>query len=233
MIKATAKKVQIDDLQMDALREVGVVGASYASKALARLSGREVVSDRTECHVFPDTRLPRSIGSPGDIFAGVTIDVQTDPRTRILMLFPKDVATVFSDKLFGRSSSGGRPPTNEDREALVEMGDICIREYLIPITKFLRVELMPNAPVAFFDRIGPEMAFPASLIKLHAPYSVRIQTDFVDAQRRLQCCIFFLPDSATQDLTFRRFGVDLETQAQTFKRLSPVEEKGNAVQGGK
>ncbi len=209
----------LDELQIDALREIGNVGASYACGALTNLVKKEVLIDVTDCFLEPmDAHLGR-FGQPKDIVVTVCIDVATGKGSRVLMILPKDIATMLSDMMMGTHNPPGRMPTEEDKEVLTEMGDVCIREYLAPISKFLKISPMPSAPVVHVQYVGASAAKANSVLGLNAPWEIRIMTNYVDRAKKYHGTIMFLPDVATQDLTFKKFGVDTESQSAMFAKF--------------
>ncbi len=209
---------EIDDLQMDALRELGNVGASHASTALSELVKKDILIDITECKILPMSSIPPRLGDEGDVVATVRIQID-GTSSYILMVFPEHIATYLSDLLMGRKLTPGRKMTEEDKEVLVEMGDICIRQYLNPISKFLGIDIVPSSPIVSVDRLESRVKFPEVLSRLQVKGPARIETNFVDREKRFQGAIFYFPDRYIQDLTFKRFGVDRETQMATFARF--------------
>lgn len=210
--------MEIDELQMDALRELGNVGASHASTALTELVKKDILIDVTECRVLPMDSLPNRFGEIGSLLATVKIDIG-DSGSCIYMVFPDKVATYLSDLLLSRQHDPARPLNEDDKEVLVEMGDICIRRYLNPLSKFLSIDIMPSSPTVSVDRLEDRLKFPEMLRHLHERNVVRIETNFVDDQQRFQGAIIYAPDPNTQQLTFKRFGVDAESQAAMFSKF--------------
>jgi len=214
---SSAQGIELDELQLDALRELGNVGASHASAALTKLIRNDILIDVTECRILPMPSLPNRFGGPGSLVATIKIDINNGGR--IYMVFPGDVATYLADLLLGRPRQLARSMTEQDVEALVELGDICIRQYLVPIAKFLSIDLLPNSPEVSVDRIVDRMSFPEVLRPLRDSNVVRIETNFVDLKKRFQGTILFAPDTRLQQLTFKRFGVDPESQAAMMSKF--------------
>ncbi|HSV42689.1 MAG TPA: hypothetical protein VLH13_04685 [Methanomassiliicoccales archaeon] len=210
---------EIDDLQQYALKELGNVGASYALAALSNLAHKPISVESTECKLEPIRSMPPQFGRTGDKFAVITIDVNSAQLSRIIFLMPKDVGTYVSDMIFGRPYGPRADFTDEDKEALIEMGDICIREYFSPIIRFLNIDIMPNAPNIELGEVGPHGSIPGFLHDMQSGYRARIETNFIDADKHYQGMVCFLPDKETQSLAFRKFGVDYESQAETFKKF--------------
>lgn len=216
----------IDDLQMYALEELGKVGATYTCAALSKLTKKMTVARSTQCAVEPATVLSVDMGNTGDSLVVVSIDVNSAELSRILMVFPGKVGAYVSDLMFSKETSDRSELEQDDLDAMVEMGDMCIREYLIPITKFLGIDIMPNAPSVIIDRIAAGHPIPAWVAETMSSYPVRVETRFECQDGSNVFDFSFFPDKATRALTFKKFGVDAETQAETFARLSqpdPVE----------
>ncbi|MBI0584378.1 MAG: chemotaxis protein CheC [Methanomassiliicoccus sp.] len=209
---------ELDELQMDALREIGNVGASHASTALTKLVKTDILIDVTECRVLPMPSLPNRFGELGSLVATLKIDVDGEGSC-IYMVFPGHVATYLSDLLLSTPHQPGRQMNEQDREAMVELGDICIRQYLVPIAKFLSVEIIPDPPAVSVDRIVDRLKFPQLLRPLGDGSLIRIETNFVDTKKRFQGAIIFAPGERLQKLTFKRFGVDAESQAAMLSKF--------------
>jgi chemotaxis protein CheC len=210
--------IEIDELQMDALRELGNVGASHASTALTELVKTDILIDVTECRVLPMDSLPNRFGELGELLATVKIEIG-DTGSCIYMIFPEKIAIYLSDLLLGHEHDPKRPMSEEDHEVMVEMGDICIRRYLVPLSKFLSIDLIPNSPTVSVDKLEDRLRFPEVLRHLHDNSVVRIETNFVDSNQRFQGAIIYAPDPSIQQLTFKRFGVDAESQAAAFSKF--------------
>lgn len=219
MVDEAIKEEEIDDLQQYALKELGNVGATYALAALSNLEKKPVSIESTECLLEPIRTMPPRFGKPGSKFAVITIDVNTAQVSRILFLLPKDVGTYISDMIFGREHTPRVDFQEDDKDALIEMGDICIREYFGPIIRFLNIEIMPNAPSIELGEVGPHGSIPGFLHEMQSGYSARIETNLIDAEKNYQGMVCFLPDKETRALTFKKFGVDFESQAETFKKF--------------
>jgi chemotaxis protein CheC len=209
---------EIDELQMDALRELGNVGASHASTALTELVKTDILIDVTECRIMPMDSLPNRFGELGTHLATVKIEIG-DSQSCIYMIFPEKIATYLSDLLLGHPHDPDRTMTEEDQEVMVEMGDICIRRYLVPLSKFLSIDLIPSSPTVSVDVLEDRLKFPEVLKHIHDSNVVRIETNYVDSEHRFQGAIIYVPDKNIQNLTFKRFGVDTESQMATFSKF--------------
>jgi chemotaxis protein CheC len=210
-------KLVLDELQIDALKELGNVGASHASTALSNLVKKDIAIAVTYCHLDPFQELPLRMAKPGDTIVTVRIEVNGQEGGEILMVFSEAIATWLSDQAFGKDHLTRRLQEG-DADALVEIGDICIREYLNPISRFLKMDLMPSSPNVAVELV-PSGTLPASLGLLNSINAAVIETEFADGQQSFNGFIIFLPRKDVQILTFKKFGVDADSQAEMFAKF--------------
>ncbi|OPY32569.1 MAG: flagellar motor switch protein [Methanomassiliicoccales archaeon PtaU1.Bin124] len=213
----SAERLPLDELQVDALKELGNVGASHASTALSNLVKKEIAIAVTYCHLDPFKELPLRFAKPGDTIVIVRIDVNAQEGGEILMVFSEAIATWLSDQVFGKEHVARRLQEG-DPDALVEIGDICIREYLNPISRFLKMDLMPSPPNVSVEQV-PIGNLPASLAMLNSTNAAVIETEFADGLKSFNGFIMFLPRKDVQALTFKKFGVDADSQAEMFAKF--------------
>lgn len=218
-MQGQAQRRDLDELQIDALRELGNVGASHASGALTNLVSKDILISVAECTFLPMQAMNEQFGRPGEVLALIAIDVKANGRSRIVITFPKNVATELTDLMMQRPVQLPRKLTVEDKEALIEMGDFCIREYLNPISRFLKVDFMPTPPIATFDVIGASMAVPQKMEILAKGYDIKVDANFVDSAGNFQGAITYLPDLETQMMAFKKFGVDDASLNETFNKF--------------
>ena len=207
----------LDELQVDALKELGNVGASHASTALSNLVKTEIAIAVTYCHLDPFKELPLRFAKPGETIVTVSIDVNAQEGGQIFMVFSEAIATWLSDQVFGKEHTQ-RKLQEGDPDALVEIGDICIREYLNPISRFLKMDLMPSPPNVMVEQV-PVGSLPQSLALLNASNVAVIETEFADGMKSFNGFIMFLPKKDVQTLTFKKFGVDADSQAEMFAKF--------------
>lgn len=207
----------LDELQVDALKELGNVGASHASTALSSLVKTDINIAVTNCHLDAFKELPSRFARPGETIVTVRIDVNAKEGGEILMVFTEGIATWLSDTVYGREHIA-RQLKEDDPDALVEIGDICIREYLNPISRFLKMDLMPSPPNVTVDQVAAGV-LPQSLDLLNSTNAAVIETEFADGHKSFSGFIMFLPKHEIQQLTFKKFGVDAESQAEMFAKF--------------
>jgi chemotaxis protein CheC len=200
-------KIDIDTMQMDALRELGNIAAAHAATALSKLLQKEILIDITESSLHLVEELPYALGDIDKTVFAVYMNLESDNRGIILMILPKIKGLQLSDMFFGNGSGSDREINDDDKEAITEIGNICVCAYLNAISKFLDISLIPAPPGLAVDMLGAILEFPASIIGEDSDYAIVIETKMIYGDDIFPGLILFLPDNDAQNLILAKFGV--------------------------
>ena len=150
------------NLQLDAMREVGNIGAGNAATSLSSLLGRAV-----------DMRVSRVVPMP---FNGI-VDYAGGAERMILSVFARIEGGISGNMLFVMSTSdalalirhmtgasGGEGFTDMGLSVIHEVGNIMIGSYITALSDFLGFELTPSVPSLAMDMAGAILAFSLSEI---------------------------------------------------------------------
>ena len=206
--KSENSELSLDPMQMDALRELGNIAAAHAATSLSKLLNKEILIDVTESSLHHVESLPYALGEVDmEVFA-VYMNLAYKYRGIILMILPTIKAIQLSDMFFGKENGSNRPVEEDDKEAITEIGNICVCAYLNAISKFLDISLIPSPPGLAVDMLGAILEFPASIIGERSEYAIVIETKMIHDHDIFPGHILFLPDQKSQNLILERFGVE-------------------------
>jgi hypothetical protein len=124
MSKDEAMEPIFNEMQLDALKELGNIGASHASTALTTLIKKDVMIDVPECYVCKVEKLPEAFGDMNQRVVGVYFDTVGEKNGHIIMILPEEMSLVLTDLITGTEHIGGRDFTNDDMEMAAEIGNI-------------------------------------------------------------------------------------------------------------
>jgi chemotaxis protein CheC len=146
--------VPLGERQLDALREIGNIGAGTAATALAQMTGTAVPMDVPRVSVLPVERIADEIGG-GDIpAAAVFLGVHGDAPGHMLFLMRAESARKIVDALLcGLAEPGGEDEAFDEMElsALQEMGNILTGSYLGAMAQLTGLRLEPAPPAVGVD----------------------------------------------------------------------------------
>ena len=100
--------LELSAAQMDALREIGNVGAGNSATALSQIINRRIEMNVPKVSIVPLGDVPDLVGGPDAMVVGVFLRVYGEAPSNILFLLPKDSAFYLVDTLMGKSHGDTR-----------------------------------------------------------------------------------------------------------------------------
>ena len=142
----------LNDLQLDALRELANIGSGTAATALSSMLGRPVDVSVPSARALPLAEAVEATGDPEAEANAVVIPVIGDLTGVVLLLFtPEDAAGIC--RLLGVE-----PDSEWAESALGEIGNIVGTSYMNAMGAMTGLEMEPDPPLAARDMLGALVA---------------------------------------------------------------------------
>jgi chemotaxis protein CheC len=193
--------------QIDALREIGNIGASHASTALTTMLHQDILVDVPECFVCRTLETPYALGDAEESVVAVYLGANGKEKGSMLLILTEDVAKQMTDMLFSQEHDPNKEFDDEDREAISEIGNICASAYLNAISGFLGITILPTPPGVAMGMLSAVMEYPALLASEDYDYLVIIKTHFITERQRFPAYFIYIPDRETEKLLMAKFGI--------------------------
>ena len=133
---------KLSEMQLDALKEIGNVGAGNAATALSQIINRKIDMTVPQVAILPLGEVPEVVGGPDVMVAGVYLRVYGPAPGSILFLLPRDSAYYLVDILMNRSNRTDQHLDEMDQSALLEIGNILAGAYLNALSYFTKFTLL-------------------------------------------------------------------------------------------
>lgn len=172
----------LTDAELDRLRELAHIGASWAANSLARLA------DRTILTRVPILHGPERFRRRGDWETGIFCDIEGD-LSGVVAVFLSDTAReAVVDLLCGDPD----PPREIAASALSEFGNILVSQTASAIANTLGGRIVPSLPELVLS--DAESALLARLAPRHRPPPpLYIESELFDRQGRFRALHVVLP----------------------------------------
>jgi len=200
--------VKFTEMQLDALKELGNIGASHASAALTTMIKKDVIIDVPECFVCSVGQLKQVFSSVTGRFVAVYFDTVSDKKGHVLIIFPEDVSTMLTDMVMGNEDAGSRPFTDDDREMAAEIGNILVSAYLSSISDFTGIMLLPSPPMMTIGSFSEVLDEPVRILSESFQDVVVIKTVFKYMGNAFPGYMSYIPDVDTQSILMSKFGLE-------------------------
>jgi chemotaxis protein CheC len=201
--------LNLDELtagQMDALREVGNIGAGHGATALSQLLGKRIFITVPQANVIPLADIPKLVGDPTTLVAGLILSILGDCTGKILLIFPRDSALHLADMLLKQQVGTSRILTELGHSAIKEAGNILTGAYLSALNEFLGMLLLISVPTLVFDMAGALLAS-VTLGMEDVSKVICIETRFTDSTEVVGGYFVLVPDAVSLRAIFQAIKV--------------------------
>ena len=191
--------------QMDALREIGNVGAGNSATALSQIISRRIDMDVPRVSIVPLDEVPDMVGGPDTMVVGVFLRVYGKAPSNILFLLPKESAFYLVDMLMGKTHGDTQKLDFMDESALMEIGNILSGAYLNALFNFTNISLLPSIPALAMDMAGAILS--VVLVGQMGDHALVIETEFKTDDDGIKGHFFLVPDPGSLDIILQAVGV--------------------------
>jgi chemotaxis protein CheC len=197
----------LSDMQADALRETGNIGAGHAATALSQLVGHMVSIDVPTLEVLGVGEVPELFGGPEVLVVGVHIRLLGDMGGSMLFMIERSSALALVDLMHARPIGSARA-FGPDEEALVsDVASTLASAYLAAVGRLANISLLPARASSTLDMSGAIMQTVTSDAAMRADVALLLKTRFYDADTSVDAYLFFLLDPASLGVLLGRLGV--------------------------
>lgn len=190
-------------LQLDALSEVGNIGAGNAATALSQLINKKIDMTVPAINIVPFDDIFSSIGGD-EIVVGVIVRVLGEIPGNILFVFEKDTALNLVEILTG---SKEEYLSDMGNSVICEIGNIISSSYMNAIAKFTGITVMPSVPAVTYDMLGAILSTTFIESGQFDDYVLDIETLFIQNNAEISGHFYYVPMPGSLEKILSTLGV--------------------------
>ncbi len=194
-------------LQLDALREIGGIGAGHAATALSQLVDRPVNLKVPEIEVIHLADVPRALGGPELLVLAVYSRLLGDLSGGMLFVARREAALALVDLLHGHETPQTVSIGHEEEALLRHAASILISAYLAAIARMADLDVLPSNAAMAFDMAGAVMETAIAEVGSAAEDAILVRTAFIDESATVEAGLFFVPATDSIPVLLGRLGV--------------------------
>ncbi|MFC1592415.1 chemotaxis protein CheC [Candidatus Omnitrophota bacterium] len=198
-------------VQLDALKEIGNIGAGNAATALSQLLGRKISIDVPQVRLLHLEKLSqiKILGKSSDISIAMSLKILGKLKGGMLVLFPQRSALTMIDILRGRKVGTTEVFNTEDESALSESSHIICCSYLNSVGQFLNLyQLIPSVAETSIDSIDKlAKVMLKRFIKDETKYILPIENYMVIEGVELNVLVIFLLEMESLNKILKTVGL--------------------------
>jgi len=149
--------MEVTQIQLDALREIGNIGSGHAATALSTLLQRRIDMSVPEVWAVPFEQVSVVVGQIDMPQAAIYVKVEGEAPGKAVFFFPVESAEIVVQALFGSNEPMDIYTNEMAQSALKEVGNILVSSFLMALTQFSGIPLQPSVPALAVDMIGASL----------------------------------------------------------------------------
>jgi chemotaxis protein CheC len=197
----------LDEVQVDALREAGSIGAGHAATALSQLVDRRISIEVPRVQVVDYGDVPDVFGGPEALVAAVHIALLGEIGGSMLLVVPHDGALALVDLMRGRASGTTRSLGADERALVTHAASLIVSAYVSAIGRLADVSMLPAGPAFALDMAEALLESVTSDMSMRCEDVLLLLTRFIDEETSVDAYLFFLPEPAGLEVLLCRLGV--------------------------
>jgi chemotaxis protein CheC len=197
----------LTDLQLDALREVGSIGAGHAATALSQLVDHRIDLEVPELELLPIGSVPDVFGGPETLVGAVYDRMLGDLGGGLLFVAPRDSSLALVDLMRNRPVGTAKTFGTEEEATITHVASILASSYIASIARLADLNILPARPSFALDMAGAILQVVTAEIGMKAENALLLRTRFFNDETSVDAYMFFLPDPDSLDVLLGRLGV--------------------------
>jgi chemotaxis protein CheC len=182
--------MELNDMQLDGLREIANIGSGTAATALSSMLGRSVDLNVPTALALELADAVDAVGKPDDDVTAVVLGVIGDLDATVVLLFdPTSAATICS--LLGVDPSDSEMALS----ALGEVGNILGSSYIGAMGQMAGLEIEPMPPAALADMLGAIVATALATTAVDTDFALLLDSEMVVEDAECSFGVLFVPSA--------------------------------------
>jgi chemotaxis protein CheC len=200
-----ADLLQLNTLELDALRETANIGAGHAATALSQMTSNTIMITVPTITIAALEDVPQRIMPDEEPIVAVLMQMMGDLTGRTLLVFPHPTAIRLSQLMLRRPNNPGAPFGDLEQSAIKEAGNILSGAYMNALSEFMGLMLLPSPPSLAIDMSTAVLNTAYLQFGTERDMVVAVETQFFlqGEGEELRGFFLLLPDAASLQVILR------------------------------
>jgi chemotaxis protein CheC len=202
----TLQSLNLNELQKDALKEVGNIGAGHAATALSQLLNAKINLSEPRIDVIKFRDLATRVGHEDRMVAALHMYIRGEAPGQIVVLFDREQALDFVSTFLKRVIGDIQIFDSIADSTLKEIGNIIAGSYLSAINNLTGQNVLPSVPTLSYGTI--QAAFRTLMSILPDQDVFLIESAFLDKEKEVSGQFILIPETGSLGPLLAVFGVE-------------------------
>lgn len=184
--------MEIEQLDLDMLREVANVGAGNAASALSIMSGQTIDISVPNCEVIGYSEMEERLGGAEQVILGMLVRMRGDLEGYVLFSQTLEEARLTMHELVGVDVAA-TDTSPESYEAMREIANILIGTYLSSVAEMTHLSILPSVPEITIDMTMAIMNIPVLVYGETSDKILLLDAEFDGSMKSISGSFFMIP----------------------------------------
>ena len=203
---------ELNDMHIDALREIGNIGSGNAASSLAMMLAVQVDISVPVVRILDYEQVMDELGGPEQMIVGLLLCLDGDVNGMIMFLLHQEFANKLLESLLGEDPPdvGAQGEINEMAySALQEVANIMAASYVHAIGSLTDLNINISVPSMCVDMLGAILSVPAIHYANISDKMIFIEDKFSGENLETPNHILLIPDVESLGKIMDRLGIEL------------------------
>lgn len=168
--------INLNEMEKDALRELGNVGTGNAATALSKLLNKHIEIIIPDTKFIPINRFSEEFGGAETIVVSTYLPIIGDLSGESMFIFPVISAEKIIDMMMSQEVGTSKIMDEMSQSAFKEMSNIFSGAYLSSLADFLQIKILPSVPHITTDMLQSVLDFLLAKMSNHSDNILCIKT---------------------------------------------------------
>lgn len=204
---AINKYEEINEMELDILKEIGSIGGGNAATALSSMLNATVNMALPRVEILGFNEAIDRLGDPEEVVAAVLVEMTGEVQGIMLFLVPQNFSDDVLFRMLGKTNAPLLELEEIDTSVLTEIGNIVISSYINALSALTRVNVELSVPQLTVNMMGGIMSLPIAMMGQHSDKIMMVTGDFKINDKALNSSMLLLPDVESLNILMKKLGV--------------------------
>lgn len=202
---------QLNDMHIDALREIGNIGSGNAASSLAMMLSVQVDISVPVVRILDYEQVMDELGGPEQMIVGLLLCLDGEVNGMIMFLLHQEFANKLIGSLLGEAPDVGAQGEIDEMSysALQEVANIMAASYVNAISSLTNLNINISVPSMCVDMLGAILSVPAIHYANISDKMIFIEDKFSGQGLETPNHILLIPDVESLGKIMDRLGIEL------------------------
>lgn len=199
----------LNDLQIDVLREIGNIGAGNAATTLSSMLSKKVDMTVPHVRIVDVQEIAHALGGPENLVVGILFTISNDIEGMMMFILEQKFAHLIINELMGRDLKDFTEFEEMDISALKEIGNIMAGSYVNAISGLTNLSINISVPNIALDMAGAILSVPAAMFAEVGDKVLFIEEEFIGDGENVNSYLMLIPEMESLHKILKVLGVDI------------------------